>query len=170
MIETKRLVIKPLTYEQLIKYIRLDNSLEKELNLNRSNRTISPELREALEKTILPAVADKNKNYLYNTLWTIISKEDGKMVGDLCFTGDPDAAGEIEIGYGTYEIFRRRGYMAEAVGGIINWAKNQPDIRSILASTEKSNIASYSVLEKNSFIKLGETETLFQWKLNLKIQ
>ena len=34
MIETERLILKPLTYEQLKKYIRLDNSLETELNLN----------------------------------------------------------------------------------------------------------------------------------------
>ena len=52
MIETERLILKPLTYEQLKKYIRLDNSLETELNLDTKLRTISPELKEALEKTI----------------------------------------------------------------------------------------------------------------------
>ena len=37
MIETERLILKPLTYEQLIKYIKCDNSLETELKLNKSN-------------------------------------------------------------------------------------------------------------------------------------
>ena len=115
MIETERLILKPLTYEQLIKYTRLDNSLETELNLNPASRTISADLKEALEQTILPNVADSNKNYLFSTLWTIISKADNKMVGDLCFVGEPNAAGEIEIGYGTYEEFRKRGFMTEAV-------------------------------------------------------
>ena len=167
MIETERLILRPLTYEQLKKYIRLDNSLESELNLNATLRTISPELKEALEQTILPNVADTSKNYLFSTLWTIISKDEGKMVGDLCFVGEPNTEGEIEIGYGTYEEFRKRGFMTEAVAGIIRWAEKQPNIRSIIASTDKSNIDSYSILERNSFIKSGETESLYNWRLIL---
>ena len=62
------------------------------------------------------------RTYLFSTLWTIILKEENKMVGDLCFVGEPDAEGEIEIGYGTYDEFRKRGYMTEAVNGMINWA------------------------------------------------
>ena len=167
MIETERLIIKPLTYNQLEKYILNDNSLEEELNLNETSRSISPELKEALELTILPNVADTSKNYLYSTLWSLISKKDNKMVGDLCFVGAPNADGEIEIGYGTYDIFTGKGFMTEAVGGMISWAKKQPQIRAIIADTEKQNTASFRVLEKNGFVKTSETDTLFQWKLNL---
>jgi RimJ/RimL family protein N-acetyltransferase len=141
--------------------------LETELNLNETSRTISPELKEALEQTILPNAADTSKNYLFSTLWTVILTEENKMVGDLCFIGDPNAEGEVEIGYGTYEEFRKRGYMTEAVAGIIKWAEKQPNIRSIIASTEKSNIDSYSILERNNFIKSGETETLYNWTLRI---
>jgi len=168
MIETERLIIKPLTLEQLIKYIESDKSLEIELNLNGTSRTISPDLKEALEQTILPNVADPNKNYLYSTLWTVISKEDNKMVGDLCFMGEPNADGEIEIGYGTYEESRKRGFMTEALNGMIKWAEKQPNIKSILAGTKKNNIASFSVLKKNNFIKYGETDSLFSWRLKIK--
>jgi len=163
MIESERLILKPLTYGQLRKYMRLDNSLEKELNLNSASRTISPDLIEALEHTILQNVADPNKNYLFSTVWTLISKENNQMVGDLCFMGEPNTDGEIEIGYGTYEEFRRKGFMTEAVGAMIEWAEKQSGIRSIIASTEKTNIDSFSVLEKNNFIKSGETETLYKW-------
>jgi len=167
MIETARLILKPLTYEQLLKYVRLDNSLERELSLNESSRTISPELKEALKETIIPNVADTSKNYLFSTLWTVILKEENKMVGDLCFVGEPNEKGEVEIGYGTYMEFRRRGFMTEAVSGIIKWAKNQPNVISIIASTEKSNIDSYTILERNNFIKFGETETLYNWILTI---
>jgi [ribosomal protein S5]-alanine N-acetyltransferase len=115
MIKTERLVLLPLTYEQLKKYIKCDNSLEEELKLNKSLRTISPALKEAFEQTILPAVADKTKNYLYSTLWTAISKTENKMVGDICIVGETNAAGEIEIGYGTYPEFQRRGFITEIV-------------------------------------------------------
>ena len=167
MIETERLLLKPLTHKQLIKYIKNDNSLEDELNLNKSSMTISKELKEALEKTILPNVADSTKNYLFSTLWTVIDKEHNKMVGDLCFVGEPNEDGEVEIGYGTYEEFRGNGFMVEAVKGLITWAKNHPKVKSIIASTEKNNIASYTILEKNNFLKVGETDTLFNWRLGM---
>jgi len=167
MIETERLILKPLTYEQLIKYIKCDNSLEAELKLNKSSRTISDELKEAFEQTILPNVADKNKNYLYSTLWTAISKAENEMVGDLCIIGEPNEDGEIEIGYGTYDEFRNKGFMTEIVQGIIKWAKTQPKVKSVIASTDKTNTASFKVLKKNRFVKIGETETLFNWKRQL---
>jgi len=156
-----------LTYDQLVKYTKCDNSLEQELNLNETSRTISPELKEAFEQTILPNVADNTKNYLYSTLWTAISKTENKMIGDLCIVGEPNADGEIEIGYGTYDEFQGKGFMTEIVGGIIEWTETQPIVKSI-ASTDKTNTASFKVLQKNNFIKIGETETLFNWKLEMK--
>ncbi len=167
MIETDRLILKPLTYGQLIKYIRCDGSLEAELNLNKTSRTISPELKEAFEQTILPNVADISKNYLFSTLWTAISKMDNKMVGDLCIVGEPNLNGEIEIGYGTYDEFQGKGFMTETVSGIIRWIKTQPTVKSIIAAAEKTNIASFRVLEKNRFLKVEENETSFKWRLKL---
>jgi [ribosomal protein S5]-alanine N-acetyltransferase len=139
--------------------------LEAELNLNKTSRTISPELKEAFEQTILPNVADKTKNYLYSTLWTAILKAENKMIGDLCIIGEPNADGEIEIGYGTYDEFQGKGFMTEIVSGIIEWAKTQQIVKAIIASTDKTNTASFKVLQNNNFIKIGETETLFNWKL-----
>lgn len=167
MINTERLTIKPLTYNQLLKYIENNHSLEAELGLSETIRTISPELKYALEQTILLQVADASKNYLYSTLWTVISKAENKMVGDLCFIGEPNNLGEIEIGYGTYDEFQRKGFMTEAVGGMIEWAKQQPNVKAITASTDKTNVASYTVLEKNNFEKTGESDELFHWRLQL---
>lgn len=168
MIDTERLRLQPLTYDQLICYSNNDGSLEALLNINRTFRTISKELKEALADTILPNVAVVNKNYLFSTLWSVISKKENKMVGDVCFVGEPNKDAEIEIGYGTYEEFRKKGYMTEAVGGMIEWARKVPAISFITASTEKENTASFLVLEKNHFSKVGETETMFHWRLKVK--
>jgi len=165
MIETARIKLIPLTYGQLIKYINCDLSLEKELNLNHSNRSISPELREALEATILPCVADKSKNYLFSTLWTVVDKEHNRMVADVCFKGEPNKNGEIELGYGTYEDYQGKGYITEAIKAISEWAFNQPNVKVILAETDKNNLASIKVLQKNKFIKTNETETSIFWEL-----
>jgi [ribosomal protein S5]-alanine N-acetyltransferase len=168
MIETTRLLIKPLTYSQLVKYTRADYSLEEELGIKPSLHTISPELKEALENTILPHTADSSKNYFYSTLWTLILKDENRMVGDLCFMGEPGIDGAVEVGYGTYEEFRKSGYMTEAIGAMIEWAKQQSEIKVIIASTEMTNKASYSVLLKNGFIKSGESGSLINWQLQLK--
>lgn len=165
MIETKRLLLLPFTHDQLLKYIKNDHSLEAELNLNETSMVISDELKEALEQTILPNVADPDKNYLFSTLWTLIDKKENKMVGDLCFVGEPNAEGEIEIGYGTYDEFQNRGYMTEAVGGMIRWAKAQPNVKSIYAATDKDNAASYSVLQKNNFVQCEASESKLNWRL-----
>jgi len=168
MIETERLLLKPLTHDQLLKFIKDDHSLEQEFKILPTKKSISPTLQKALKETILPNVCDQDKDYLYNTLWTIISKPDNSMVGDICFVGEPDPNGEIEIGYGTYEEFRGKGYMTEAVGRIVKWAKEQPKVKSIFASTTKENIASYSILEKNNFIHIGEVDDMLSWKIQIK--
>ena len=165
MIETSRLTLKPLTYDQLLKYIRCDHSLESELGLNPSDRTIEPALVEALEQTILPHVADPARNYLLNTLWTAIDRDAQQMVGDLCFVGEPNEAGEVEIGYGTYPEFQGQGYMTEMVSGMVAWAKTQHGVRAIIASTYATNVASYRVLEKNHFVKTGEDSGMLKWRL-----
>jgi len=167
MIETQRLILKPLTYEQLIKYINCNNSLEEELKLNPTSRKISPELREAFETTILPRVANPTKNYLYSTIWAAISKLENKMIGDLCMVDQPNSEGEIEIGYGTHQEFQNKGFMTEMVKGMIEWLKTQPKVKVILASTERQNKASNKVLEKNNFDIIGKNENLLNWKLDL---
>ena len=168
MLETPRLILKPLTHSQLLKYLRNDHSLEEELNLNQTSRVVSDELKEALEKVIIPNVTNTEKNYLYCTMWTAILKSDRKMIGDLCFVDEPNEAGETEVGYGTYNEFQGKGYMSEMLGGIIQWARTQPKIRTILASTDNDNAASIKVLQKNNFILTHQSESSFSWKLELK--
>jgi [ribosomal protein S5]-alanine N-acetyltransferase len=168
MIETPRLHIIPLTYNQLSKFSTCDGSLESELNLNFSSRTISPELKEALETTILPNVSDETKNYLFSTLWIAILKSENSIACELCFYGEPNSEGEVDIGYGVDEAFQNRGLMTEMVSAMIDWAKRQPGVRSIIASTNSSNIASYKVLQKNNFVMIDESEGLIRWRLELK--
>lgn len=165
MIASENLILKPLTHGQLIKYIANDNSLERELKLNPTVKIISPELREALAETILPNVADSGKNHLFSTLWGVILKAESRMVGDVCFVGEPAADGEIEIGYGTYENYRGKGYMTEAVACMIDWAKRQDNVKSIFAQTAKDNPASWRILEKNHFAKVDEDGNLLSWRL-----
>lgn len=44
--------------------------------------------------------------------------------------------------------------MIEIVGGIIEWTKMQEKVKSIIASIDKTNTASFKVLEKIILLKL----------------
>ncbi|SDD24847.1 GNAT family N-acetyltransferase [Williamwhitmania taraxaci] len=165
IIETPRLTIFPLTFDQLVLYLRDDSQLERELNLNEAVRVIPQALLDAFNETILPAVADPSKNYLYSTLWTVVCKERNQMVADLCFQGEPNREGEIEIGYGTYDLFQGMGFITEAIGAVVRWAFSQPKVKAIIAETDQTNVASHRVLEKNGFVRVRTSESSFWWRL-----
>ena len=92
------------------------------------------------------------------------------MVGDLCFVGEPNEAGEVEIGYGTYPEFQGQGYMTEMVSGMVAWAKAQPGVKAIIASTDATNVASYRVLQKNNFIQTGDGDGVLKWLRKLGLE
>lgn len=167
-IETKRLTIKPLNETEIRKYILEDFSLETVLKLEHKPRIITERVKKNIVTKILPNLIDETKNSLYYTFWTVISKEKNTIVADICFKGEPNENGEIEIGYGTYEDYRGNGYMTEAIEGLINWAFNQEDIKSILAETDPKNIASIRILEKNKFNKEKVAQENINWRLTKK--
>lgn len=165
MINTQRLQLLPLSHAQLAKYIANNGSLEAELGLSLRPERISSAMRRALQENLLPEATDTGKNHYFTTLWVIILQSVNGIIGDLCFVGEPDEEGEVEIGYATYEDFRNKGYMTEAVAGIIQWTSTQEDVKSIFAETAKDNPASFAVLTKNNFKKIGEADDVFYWKL-----
>lgn len=166
MLETDRLHLIPLTRRQLLRYWQNNGSLESELAVPPACIEITPDLRDAFKRSILPNVDDRLDSRFYFTLWTLVLKNDPCLVGDLCFKGLPNEQGEIEIGYGTHAAFRGRGYMTEAVGGMVRWAFARPDVLHIVAETEKNNPASIKILEKNGFQNFSETETTLWWRIS----
>ncbi len=167
-LDTQRLEIIPLTLNQILKYLKSDSSLESELGFNANPRIVPSELLEAITQTIIPAVADEDNNYLFSTIWTIVLKEKNVMVGDLCFKGEPNGLGKIEIGYGIYKSFQGNGYMTEAIKAISEWAFTQEGVDSIIAETDNDNVPSHRVLEKNGFQQYQNIEGMIWWKLDRK--
>jgi [ribosomal protein S5]-alanine N-acetyltransferase len=165
-LESSRLNLQMLSYAQLLQYLQLDFSLEKALELKHYPRTMSVALIEAFHESILPAVADATIELPFVTLWTIIDKASKTMVGDLCFKGMPNEAGEVEIGYGTYPSFEHQGYMTEAVNTICKWALQQPRVMTIIAETSNDNAASHRILLKNNFQQYKQVDKMLWWRLN----
>lgn len=150
-INTDRLTIRPLSKEELLEYLK-------------SNTSIPPELSEAIYKDILPNLTGNLEKDIYYSLWTITLKDKSILIGDLCFKGPPDKDGQIEIGYGLNEEFRKQGYMAEAVQALVKWAFSQEKVKTVISETEKANIPSQNVLIKNGFVQYKEIEESLWWK------
>jgi ribosomal-protein-alanine N-acetyltransferase len=168
MVETNRLTIIPLNSKQLELYLQGNDEFEREFELVTNGRKVSAEIKERVLRTILPAVKNSsNKNYLFYTFWIVIEKSKKLIVAELGFKGEPKK-GEIEIGYGTIYEQRENGYMTEAVGGMIHWAKQQQRVKYILAETDENNLASISVVKKNKFQFDYQKEKMKWWRISVE--
>ena len=168
MIRTKRLIIKPLTGDELKKHIASPEELAKGMGLIPSQTLADENTKEAIINDLLPNLEDSNKDPLFYTMWMIIEKNKRAIVGGICFHGEPDKNGEIEIGYGTDYEYRNKGIMTEAIAGLIQWLKNYNGVKIIRAETEADNISSVRVLEKNHFNVFQSKDDSVILKLELK--
>lgn len=169
MIETNRLQIRPLTTEQLLLYLQGDNLFEAAEGLTQTGRKVMPAVKQMVEKFTLPKIADSTAdNYLFYTFWIVVDKLGLLIVAELGFKGEPNHRREIEIGYGTMPAQQGKGYMTEAVGGMLRWAAVRSDVQTMLAETDEVNLASIHVLRNNKFIQFDRKDNMLWWKYHLK--
>jgi len=151
IIETKRLIIKPLSQDELNKHILDPDELARNMGVKPSMSLGAKETTEAIKNDLLPRICLPDKDPLFYTMWIIIEKNIMAIIGGICFHGEPDQNGEVEIGYGIDNEHQNKGYMTEAIEGLTRWAVGKKRIRIIRAETSAANISSLRVLEKNDF-------------------
>lgn len=167
-LHTSRLLIKPLSANQLDLYLQGENAYEIQENLVVNHRTVSPTVAAMVREKTLPLIRlAKNDSYLFITFWIVVDKTINTIVAELGFKGAPDASGCIEIGYGTIPGFTGNGYLTEALGVMIHWAETYPGLRKILAETQKNNLASIRVLQKNRFVQIEQRGDMIWWEYRL---
>ena len=163
-IETKRLELIPLTWDQLKLWCYDIKSLEKELNCIYKAEPMEGIFFEIV-KGQYEITKNDPQNYLYHTFFFIVRKEDRVVVGSADFKDVPNDKGEIEIGYGLGKEFEHNGYMTEAAEALCKWGLGQDKVTKIIAETEADNIKSHKVLERLGFKKYKSDETLL-WELS----
>lgn len=167
VIETERLHLFPLTLEQLELYLKTGDQLERALGLTPFGRTISPPVLNRVAQFTLPEMERAGDNYLFYTFWLVVDKQSKVIVAEMGFKGLPTADGQVEIGYGTMPAMQNKGYMTEAVKGLLQWAARRPDITIVLAETRADNTPSIRVVEKNGFVQAGRQGDFFYWKIQV---
>ncbi|MCK9282265.1 MAG: GNAT family N-acetyltransferase [Melioribacteraceae bacterium] len=167
MIETERLLIRPLSAEELKKHYYSPSAFAKELGLKPSQSLVDNETKDAILSLFLPNIVDAKKDPHFYTMWIVIEKTQKAMIGGICFHGEPNENGEAEIGYGTDTEYRNKGYMTETISGMISWIRENKKIKIIKAETEIENQSSIKVLEKNNFKVIEQIDKAVFLKLEL---
>jgi RimJ/RimL family protein N-acetyltransferase len=165
---TTRLTLQPLTAAELAFYIQDNQQLEQELGLATGSRELTERVKNKIAESIIPAVTRAGELYEFHTIWIVIDTASKTIVADLYCKGEPNASGDVEIGYGTYPAYQGRGLMTEAVAGLVRWAFTQKNIRAVLAETDPGNTASQKVLQRNHFRISNQTPDNICWRLERK--
>jgi RimJ/RimL family protein N-acetyltransferase len=91
-----------------------------------------------------------------------VDRNSGEPVGLMLLHEDAeehDALRQLRIGYVIKETDWGKGIASELVAGLVDWARSQPQIGSIIAGVESQNAASVRVLTKSGFGLAGHDPT-----------
>ena len=100
---------------------------------------------------------DSGAAALVPTVWLVVRRADGQILGDLGTHGPPDSEGCVEIGYSLAPSARGQGSGTAAVAAFVGRLAAVPGIRRLTAVTGVQNTASRRLLERCGF---RFTETL----------
>lgn len=166
-IETSRLRLLAMTPEQLRLALLDPDALEGVLGVRVSRTELGGPVRRAIEIKLGKIEAAPPEDLPWLTYWLIVSKDEAFGAGFAGFKGLDRETGKVEIGYGIDPAVRGRGYMTEAVRGLIAWAFEDPHCRAVVApGTLRENVASHRVLEKAGMRRVGETEAAIDWRID----
>jgi len=164
-LSTERLRLIPLTLAELVLCSQSLSQFERQLGVQIEPGTFSaPVLRACnikIEKMHHVAFAE----HLWHTYWLVVTREMPRAIGCLGFKGVPDAQGAVEIGYGIADAVRGKGYGAEAVRALVDWALSQPACQSVWGDPLKTNEASNRLLASCGARLVDKTQTSNIWRI-----
>lgn len=162
-LETERLRLLCLNARQLGLWLADLPALEKELSCAYCDEPLAGHFLEVVKAQRLIAQSDPDNDAWHSFFW-MVRKADHAVVGSLDFKDAPNAAGEVEIGYGLAKAFEHNGYMTEAVMALCTWGLAQLRVRAIVAQTQPDGLASQRVLKRCGFQLDHQGETVW-WRL-----
>ena len=89
------------------------------------------------------------------TVWLVVRRADGRIIGDIGTHGPPDSEGCVEIGYALAPSARGQGIGTAAVAALVRRLAAVPGIRQLTAVTGAENTASRRLLERQGFRLTG---------------
>jgi RimJ/RimL family protein N-acetyltransferase len=117
----------------------------------------APPYDDDARQFFLKTVTENSDAVGWTSWYILLPDEQGKktLIGGIGACGLPDEEGKILIGYSLLNQFHGKGYATEALHGFLDWAKQHPDLRKVIADTFPHLPASIRVLEKTGFVRCG---------------
>jgi RimJ/RimL family protein N-acetyltransferase len=167
-LQTERLVLIALAREHLELALNDIDQLAAALQIQVSEEVFSDESRQAM--LIKMTRMDHVEHWLHPwyTYFLLVQRSDRQAVGVCGFKGQPTLYGSVELGYAMHEGFRKRGYMTEAVGRLVQWAFTHDNCTCVTAETLRDNFASQKVLLKAGLVLYRSSDTMLYWKIDKK--
>jgi RimJ/RimL family protein N-acetyltransferase len=160
-LETKRLLLITVDLKLIDAAAKRDTKAMEALGYKSNGEWPNDDFFEALP--YFRELLIKNNGTRGFDSWIIVTKDTKEIVGGIGFLGDPGPDGVIEIGFGTNESHRRKGYCVEAAQTLLSWAANQAGVKKIIAKCNTDNIGSKYVLKKLGFQMDHSDEDLIHW-------
>ena len=100
---------------------------------------------------------EADRNQLSWRIRVIVERSSNTVVGSINLKGPPNAAGDVEIGWGLNEDARGKGYATEASAAVINWVGKQPGVATVSATIPDHNYASQRLAARLGLRRANET-------------
>jgi ribosomal-protein-alanine N-acetyltransferase len=99
--------------------------------------------------------------------WVLINKLENIKMGTCGFHLLDREKNEVEIGFELLQQYNGKGYMAEAIEAMIEFARNKMNVNKIIAVVYIENSRCKRLLEKLGFIFVDKEECIFRGSIYL---
>lgn len=149
-IETERLLLRRLRPSdwKVVSFLRSDKLV------NAFVKRPAAETKEKALAFISAANIGVDQGQLFQ--WAITEKEKGEMIGSICLWSFSKDKKTAEVGYDLSPKFQGLGLMDEALKSLLSFGFSQLNLDLIEAFTQRNNVRSVKVLERNGFELNGD--------------
>lgn len=91
-------------------------------------------------------------------IWAIEHKASKKVIGSISIWNMDIEQESAELGYGIIPEYQNRGFMKEALSGVVNYGFSVMNLSALDAYTEEKNMSSIGLLESCRFIEVNRVD------------
>lgn len=129
-----------------------------------------PEFPEAFALPVSGAIAVDEPEPNRWPGYLFVDRSIGALIGNGGYAGEPNEAGEVEVGYEVAPGYRNLGYASEAVRALVDNALKVAAVTAVIAHTLAEENASVRVLRKVGFQWDGEmvaedAGAIWRWRM-----
>ena len=141
--ETDRLVLRPFTMEDTEPmFVNCGSDVDVTRYMTWTTQTDVSETETSMKGWVGRYA---NPNFYH---WAIVEKEENNMIGFVSVIACDENVKQVEMGYAIGKKWWGKGYMAEALGTVIDYLFNEVGVNRIYARHDTNNPGSGKVMQK----------------------